>query len=88
METLTGKRTGRPVLEEGLRKDSYLGIRVCPADLDVLELASRLCAFRNRGQWAISRLMLLATAVLKQAGIDSSDPHEVGTALGRFGQSD
>lgn len=80
METLT-KKHGRPVLEADQRRDSYLGFRVTTGELEVLELASRLCAFRNRGKWALSRLMLLATAVLNRAGIDSSDSHAVRKAL-------
>ena len=72
---------GRPVLEAGLRKDCSVRFRVSTSDMELLELTSRLCSFESRGEWAVSRLLLLARAVVQRAGISPSDPLAVRKAL-------
>ena len=75
------KQRGRPTLADDVRKDSYLGFRINAPDLEIVELAARLCDFRNRGHWALSRLLLLARSVVRRAGVDPSDAQAVREAL-------
>ena len=79
-ETSTHQR-GRPVLADDVRKDSYLGLRMNAPQLELVELATRLCDFKNRGHWALSRLLLLASSVVKRAGVDPTNAKEVQQAL-------
>ena len=72
---------GRPVLAAGLRKDLSLRFRLSPADADLLDLTSHLCGFKCRGDWAVSQLMMLARAVVRRAGVDSSDADAVRKAV-------
>lgn len=80
-ETLNRKRRGRPVLADDVRKDSYLGLRLSASQLELVELASCLCDFKNRGKWALSRLLLLASSVVKRVGVDPTDAQAVQEAL-------
>ena len=85
----TAKRgRGRPVLQEGLRKDCSLQFRISTSEMRKLELAARLCDFKSRSSWAISRLMVLANSVLASAGIDPSNAAAVQKALGQIEKTD
>ena len=55
---------------------------------EILELASRLCNFRTRGAWAVSRLLMLACSVLRKSGVDPTDPHGVRQALEQITKTD
>ena len=79
---------GRPILEAGLRKDCSLRFRISTAEMELLELAGRLCGFKTRGHWAVSRLLLLARAVVSRAGISPSDVLAVRESLEHISKAD
>lgn len=72
---------GRPPLPDVDRRDSSLRFRTTTAEADLLELASRLCEFKQRSRWAMSRLLLLARSVVKNKGIDPNNSRAVRKML-------
>lgn len=72
---------GRPPLPDDVRRDHSLRFRTTKAETNLMELASRFCNYRQRSRWAMSRLLLMARAVVKNKGIDPDNSRAVKKAL-------